>query len=100
MEPFRRGERITAARLNAVVSTLNELVDNVLVPRDVDQGAVANEVGLSVLQEVPDSRVSTEVRIENPDDSEQYVNVARAEAISLYNSATGEFSVMLLLNEE
>lgn len=84
-----RGQAITAELWNK----LAENVDGTLAgPRDLTEGITAVEVAEIEPPEADvfteSSRVSTTVRIENPEDSEQYVDVARPTSI-LFTASDG-----------
>lgn len=65
-----RGQRIRADIQNQTADAIN----SILAPQDLDSGQVANLGGyfLDVTNED-----TTEVRVENPEDSEQYVDLDR-----------------------
>lgn len=81
-----QGELITAEFLNASVDQVNELTGIIKGPEQVDSGIqpepipgeedYADEVaGTELWQEI--SRIADVVRVSNPDDPEQYVDVSR-----------------------
>lgn len=75
------GQRITATLWNTVAETVNER----FVPRDLDAGRFANEapiLGFGSVIASETARVSETVRITNPEDENQYVDVDRAQQIA------------------
>lgn len=77
----RSGERITAKWANDVAGAVNEALRP---PKDLDEGVPDGAAAPRlVLRE--QARSSEEVRIENPEDEEQYVNVDRAQASDVWN---------------
>lgn len=91
---INRGEPITAAYLNQMGAAINEFVLN--APRDLDSGVTAGEVAGITLQET--GRTSETVRITNPEDEAQFVDVARAQTVTMRKSDTGELWVMIFEN--
>lgn len=87
------GDPIAAATFNAMAAAVNgELV----APRDLDQGGEGQGRRITV-PEI--ERTSVTVRVENPDDPTQYVDVDRATISVLRNSDTGDEYEIPWLNE-
>lgn len=81
----RRGERITARWANELAGAVNEALQP---PKDKDTGVTEDEAQAErTINEV--ERTTETVRIENPEDSEQYVDVARAVTSTLLDVETG-----------
>lgn len=95
ISPFRRGERITADRMNQLVDGINSLA-TLAAPRDMDEGLNEGEIASQTLSEI--GRSSVEVRIENPEDEDQYVDVLRPTEITLINPRTGDITTWELIN--
>lgn len=101
---FGKGRPIPAVRLNQVVDGVNALNLDKL-PRQEDRGAEGplvtddektEQAAVEVWNEV--SRTVETVRVENPDDSEQYVDVERVQTITLRRD-NGELILMRLSND-
>ena len=88
------GQPITARWLNDAATIINEVV--LAAPRDLDSGALAEENAGLFWDEI--SRDSLTVRVTNPEDEDQYVDVDRAEKITFHDS-DGRVITMTLKNE-
>lgn len=89
----RPGDRITAQWANQVAAAVNGGIE---APRDLDTGVQPEEVSVRTFTE--ESRSSVDVRVENPEDEEQYVIVTRAQVSNMYDSRNGETVSFLWLN--
>ena len=75
-----KGQVITAALLNEHASAIDALGPGINAPKDVNEPGVENEQAPgNEASEVWNfsSRVAETIRVENPDDSTQYVDVDR-----------------------
>ncbi|MEJ6845077.1 hypothetical protein V3589_02490 [Sinorhizobium fredii] len=68
-------------------------------PNFPDEGEEEEEQPVLDWQEVAGSRVTSEVRVENPDDEEQYVMVQRTEKV-VFQTHTGELIRLNFANQE
>lgn len=91
----QRGTRITARLWNELAGAVNGAIQ---APEDLDSGITEDEVTQSTRVWRENSRTSVEVRVENPEDSEQYVDVARALQSGLIDGASGESITIVWLN--
>jgi len=81
------GQRLTAALWNETARAVNE---GLAAPKDLTAGRFADEqVGIG-LHEI--ARETTSVRVFNPDDDTQYVDVDRITSLTVRNDQTGEVS--------
>jgi len=80
----RRGQRLTAELWNATARAINQ---GLAAPRDGDAGIFADEVAGVVELEL--ERATTSVRVFNPDDAEQYVDLDRITSLTVRNKDTG-----------
>lgn len=71
----KRGDPITAAAWNAMASAVD---GQLAAPGSLDQGIEAVEVDIWDVKLVEAARTTETVRIENPDDAAQFVEVERA----------------------
>ncbi len=88
---FTKGRIISAQQLNEVVSSVNAL-NEINLPTQINEGNTfpafddseetesASEYQANTWTEI--ARTTTTVRIENPEDAEQYVNVERVVTIT------------------
>ena len=92
------GDRITAARQNAMAMAINE--ELLHAPRDVEGGVEEGVqlAGATTWQET--SRTSETVRVTNPEDEEQYVDVERPLTVEFVNGATGETMTLVFASSE
>lgn len=83
----RRGQRLTPTLWNELARSVNQ---GLSAPRDLDSGVTEpeTEAGDIVLQEL--SRLTETVRVYNPDDAAQFVDVERITQITTLNQRTGE----------
>ena len=94
-----RGQALTVELWNSTANAINQGLNG---PRDKDAGITASEAGENddlvpgatsiALTEL--ARTTQSVRVENPSDAEQYVDVARMTSVTLRNTSTGEISTM------
>lgn len=101
---YSRGQPITAASLNRLVTGVNSL-ETLLLPRTVQQPPLAAGVTDSIKSDatppgaawVEVGRVTSTQRITNPEDETQYVDVARAERVT-FAPPSGERITLYLRN--
>ena len=80
---IQKKQPITAKFLNAQVDEINTLTGNVDAPRDPDEGGENSpEIEQTAGVWSERSRTSTTVRIEDPNDSSVYVDVARMDSVT------------------
>lgn len=83
VEPFQKGRVIRAKQLNVLVREVNANTEAIRGPQQLNQGLPDGTVELQqtvgVYRET--ERVETTVRVTNPEDSEQYVDVARMDEV-------------------
>lgn len=89
------GGRVTEQRENANAGGNNLAPDQLFEPAAERAASVDTEPAARTFTEV--SRAATTVRIENPEDSEQYVDVSRADSIVLV-AEDGEKVVLVFDN--
>lgn len=66
---------------------------------ETPEGEEEEPIVIREWSEVPGTRESSEVRVENPDDPEQYVMVKRTER-TIFRTDTGDFIRLNFVNEE
>ena len=81
----KTGQRLTAALWNELARAVNL---GLQAPRDLNSGVFADEVADASL--IEQSRLTETVRVFNPEDETQYVDVERITALTTKNSKTGE----------
>ncbi len=77
----RRGQRLTASLWNTLAGAVNEAI---AAPRDLDAGITDGEAAMVVEREV--ARTEVEVRVKNPDNEDQFVDVERVTSITVRGS--------------
>lgn len=91
----RRGQALTADLWNGQARAINQ---GLAAPRDQDAGIGEDEVTGTVLREV--SRETDTVRVFNPDDENQWVDVLRITSLTVRNGSTGEVSATYFDNDD
>tara|TARA_R110000803_G_scaffold107227_2_gene175376 strand:- start:2749 stop:3042 length:294 start_codon:yes stop_codon:yes gene_type:complete len=81
----KRGQALTLELWNQQARAINQ---GLAAPRDSDGGVFADEVADASLRE--QSRTTDTVRVYNPDDEEQYVDVQRITSLTTRNTSTGQ----------
>ena len=84
----RRGDRLTPDLWNQAARAINQ---GLAAPKDTDSGITEEESdtgGDVALTEI--ARVTETVRVFNPDDETQYVDVLRITSLTTRNDRTGE----------
>ena len=80
----QRGQRLTARLWNDLAQAVNQ---GLAAPRDLDSGVGLDEVADTTLHEI--ARTTETVRVENPDDEDQYVDVQRILTVTTRHEGTG-----------
>ena len=81
----KRGQRLTAGLWNELARAVNS---GLAAPRDIDAGRDEEELPDVTLRET--SRSTVIVRVENPEDPEQYVEVQRITRLTTRNESDGQ----------
>jgi hypothetical protein len=84
----KTGQRLTAGLWNELARAVNA---GLAAPRDLNAGVTSDEVIDKSLRET--SRETETVRVYNPDDEEQYVDVDRITSLTTKNDNTGEITI-------
>ena len=80
---IRRGSPITSGYLNNISDNINQAYDSVHGPKTTDNPTETDGDGEPIPEQWTEvERTTTTVRVENPDDATQYVDVERIETIT------------------
>lgn len=88
-----RGQALTAELWNQLAGTVDELFG----ARDLDQGRDENEK--ETVRLIEDSRETSTVRITNPSDENDYVDVERVSVSEIRNERTAEVTRITWIDE-